>query len=184
MCVHKCDLKAPLKISAWALLPLSPHSPDTGSGLSLFGCLGTYWPGPSASQLLYSFKYLLKAFFGPGTGQSWALTSENLQPHVKDKPYSKNHTIKYSASKCLFLKRYFYVDHFLKSLLNLLQYCFCFIFCFFGLQASGILVPQPGIEPAPLALEGTVLIPGPPGKSLSRCFFFLLWNWFKFTKKY
>ena len=70
---------------------------------------------------------------------------------------------------------------FKKSLLNLLQYCFCFIFCFFGLQASGILVPQQGIEPAPPALEGEVLTPGPPGKSPSRCSFFLLWNRFRFT---
>ena len=41
-----------------------------------------------------------------------------------------------------------------KSLLNLLQYCFCFIFCFFGHLAYGILVPGPEME-APLpTLEG------------------------------
>ena len=39
---------------------------------------------------------------------------------------------------------------FLKSLLNLLQYCFCFMFCFFGLEACGILVPRSGIELHPL----------------------------------
>ena len=39
------------------------------------------------------------------------------------------------------------VDHF-KSLLNLLQYCFCFMFWIFGQEACGILVPQPGIKPA------------------------------------
>ena len=55
---------------------------------------------------------------------------------------------------------------FLKSLLNLLQYCFCFMFWFFGPEAYGILAPQPGIEPAPPALEGEVLTTGPPGKSL------------------
>ena len=33
--------------------------------------------------------------------------------------------------------------------------------------ACGILVPQPGIEPTP-ALEGGLLTPGPPGKSLPR----------------
>lgn len=65
-----------------ALLPLSSHSPDTGSGLSLFGCLGTYWPAPSAPQLLYSFKYLLKAFYGPGTGlgaEGWAVIGPNFR---------------------------------------------------------------------------------------------------------
>ena len=56
--------------------------------------------------------------------------------------------------------------HFLKSLLNLLQYCFCFMFWFFGPGACGILAPQPGIEPAPPALEGKVLTTGPPEKSL------------------
>ena len=30
---------------------------------------------------------------------------------------------------------------FFKSLLNLLQYCFCFMFCFFGCKACGILAP-------------------------------------------
>ena len=48
-------------------------------------------------------------------------------------------------------KRY---NIFLKSLLNLLQYCFCFMFWFFGCDACGILAPRPGIEPAPPALEG------------------------------
>ena len=43
----------------------------------------------------------------------------------------------------------------------MLQYCFCF----FGCKACEILVPQPGIEPTPLALEGEVLTTGPPGKS-------------------
>ena len=56
---------------------------------------------------------------------------------------------------------------FLKSLLNLLQYCFCFMyFWIFGREACGILTPQPGIKPAPPALEGRVLTTGPPGKSL------------------
>ena len=55
--------------------------------------------------------------------------------------------------------------HFLKSLLNLLQFCFCFMFCFFGCEACGILAPQPGIRPTSLALEDKVLIAVPPGKS-------------------
>ena len=53
---------------------------------------------------------------------------------------------------------------FKKSLLNVLQYCFCFMFCFFGHEACGVLAPWPGIEPTPPALEGKVLTTGPPGK--------------------
>ena len=67
-------------------------------------------------------------------------------------------------------KIFFDVDCSLKSLLNLLQYCFCFMFWFFGYEAHGILALQPGIEPTPCALEGTVLTTGPTGKSL-RCLF-------------
>ena len=53
----------------------------------------------------------------------------------------------------------------LKSLLNLLQYCFCFMFWFFGHEACGISAPQPGIEPTPPTLQGKVFTTGPPGKS-------------------
>ena len=50
----------------------------------------------------------------------------------------------------------------LKSLLNILQYCFfffflqycfCLMFLFFGHEACGILVPWSGIKPVPPALE-------------------------------
>ena len=68
---------------------------------------------------------------------------------------------------CLFIYLFFWCGPFLKSLLNLLQYCFCFIFWSLGRKACGILAPRPGIEPAPLALEGEVLTTGLPGKSLS-----------------
>ena len=44
----------------------------------------------------------------------------------------------------------------LKSLMNLLQYCLCFMFCFFGPEVCGILVPWPGIEPTSFVLEGKV----------------------------
>ena len=39
------------------------------------------------------------------------------------------------------------------------------MFWFFGPKACGILVPRPGIEQAPPALEGEVLTNGSPGKS-------------------
>ena len=42
------------------------------------------------------------------------------------------------------------------KLLNLLQYCFCFKFCYFGPKACGILVPRPRIELVSLALESKV----------------------------
>ena len=41
-----------------------------------------------------------------------------------------------------FLKIFFWYGPFLKSLLNLLQYCFCFTFCFLGREVCGILAPQ------------------------------------------
>ena len=54
-----------------------------------------------------------------------------------------------------FIKDFFFnVDRFLKSLLNLLLYCFCFMFWFFGHEACGILAPRPRIEPTASALEG------------------------------
>ena len=56
------------------------------------------------------------------------------------------------------------------SLLNLLQYCFCFMFCFSVHKACGILAPPPGIEHSPLAFEDEVLTSGSPGKSLEYWF--------------
>ena len=46
------------------------------------------------------------------------------------------------------------------------------MFWFFGPGACGILAPQPGIEPAPPALEGKVLTTGPPEKSQDLPFIF------------
>ena len=70
---------------------------------------------------------------------------------------------------------------FLKSLLNLLHYRFCFLFWFFGSGACWTLLPQPGIVPVSPALKGKVLITtGPPSKS-QKCycvFSFYRWrNW-------
>ena len=42
------------------------------------------------------------------------------------------------------------------------------MFWFFGPKAYGILAPQPGIKPAPFALEGEISTTGPQGKSLER----------------
>ena len=60
------------------------------------------------------------------------------------------------------------MDNFLKPLLNLLQYWLVFFFydfwCF-GHEAGGISAPWPGIEPAPLTLEGEVVTTRPSRKS-------------------
>ena len=40
------------------------------------------------------------------------------------------------------------------------------MFWFFGLEACGILAPQPGIKPTPPVLEEEVLTTGPSAKSL------------------
>ena len=62
----------------------------------------------------------------------------------------------------LFLKKK--CGPFSKSLLNLLQYCFCFMFWYFGREACGILAPPPWISHPPPALESKVLTTGLPGK--------------------
>jgi len=53
----------------------------------------------------------------------------------------------------------------LKSLLNLLPYCFCFMSCLSDHKACGILAPQSRLEPTSAALEGQVLTTGLPGTS-------------------
>ena len=65
-----------------------------------------------------------------------------------------------------FFSRFFCGGPFLKSLLNLSQYCFCFMsvfmFQFFDPKARGTLASQAGIESVPFALEGEIFTPGPP----------------------
>ena len=53
-----------------------------------------------------------------------------------------------------------------KVLLNLKQFCFCFMFWVFDWKTCGVLAPRPGIEPAPSPMEGEVLTTAPPAKSL------------------
>ena len=75
----------------------------------------------------------------------------------------------YPVSMLFFL--FFFLRFFLTwtifkmSLLNLLQYCFCFMFWSFFYKACRILAPRPGIEPKPPALEGETLTTGLPVKS-------------------
>ena len=48
--------------------------------------------------------------------------------------------------------------------LNLLQYCFCLMFWFFGHEARGILTPLSATQSLPFAPEGEILTTGPPRK--------------------
>ena len=58
---------------------------------------------------------------------------------------------------------------FFKSLLTLLQYCFCFMFWFFlGPEACGIFAAWPGIEFVSHVLKGGVLNHWVPGKSCDK----------------
>jgi len=66
------------------------------------------------------------------------------------------------------------LNWFLTSLLNFLQYCFCFMSWFFGHGACGISAPQPGIKPAPCALEGKFQPldhQGSPKHFISKCYY-------------
>ena len=80
----------------------------------------------------------------------------NPNPHLRltiTLPCSKAH-LRHGGSLCFqsalfFFLRFFWCGPFLKSLLNLLQYCFCFMLWFFGHKACGILAPRPGIKPVP-----------------------------------
>ena len=71
----------------------------------------------------------------------------------------------------IFFLRFFFFneDQFLRSSLNLLQCCFCFVFCFFGPKAYGFLAHWPGIEPS--ALEGKVFTTGLPEKPMIKLIF-------------
>ena len=80
------------------------------------------------------------------------------------------------GSICIYLRFFFFkCGWFLKSLLNLLQYCFCFRFWFFSCKACENLSSSPGIKPAPPALEGEILTTGPLEKSLFSCILMDIW---------
>ena len=56
------------------------------------------------------------------------------------------HLLEMSQCSFFFKIFFFFGQPFVESLLNLLQYGFCFMFCFFGHEACGVLVPPSGIE--------------------------------------
>ena len=61
------------------------------------------------------------------------------------------------------------LNHFKKILLFVINMTLLLI-CFFGPEVCGVLASWPGIEPAPLALEGIFLITGPGKSHDSPCF--------------
>ena len=94
-----------------------------------------------------------------------------IQPSHLPKVESKILPLWSSNAHCIdssppfFFLKTFWCEPFLKSLLNLLQFCFCFVFWFFGHhEACGTLGPRQGIEPETTALEGEFVTTGPPGK--------------------
>ena len=97
-----------------------------------------------------------------------SLLSSQKMVKAKQTSYPKFH-------HCWFLlfKIFFWCGPFLKSLLNLLQYCFGFIFWFFVCEAYRILDPSPGIKLTPPALEGEVLATRPPEKLPHHCQFLI-----------
>ena len=86
-------------------------------------------------------------------GVSWPLPPDSQAQPLAQRRLSRNKwTIKCNAYDGVEFGFFFFnVDHFLKSSLNLLQYCFCFMFCFFGHKTRGIFAPRSGIEPVPPA---------------------------------
>ena len=62
------------------------------------------------------------------------------------------------------------------SLLNLLKYCFCFMFFGFSAMRPGgsYLASQAGIKSTPLALEGEIPTTGLSGKSQARILLFTM----------
>ena len=56
------------------------------------------------------------------------------------------------ASKCdsVIFSKIFLCGSFLKSSLNLLHHCFCYMLWSFGREAWGIMAPQLGIKPTPM----------------------------------
>ena len=89
------------------------------------------------------------------------------QNSVKQLSFNKKYIFKKSQKFPKTLKKIFFCDVDLFKSLYYICYNIVsvFMFWFFGCEACGILVPQSGIESAPLALEGKVLTTGLPGKS-------------------
>ena len=96
--------------------------------------------------------------------QNTWMTAKKLGPGIVKK---SRYLFIYGFLLLFFKKTFWCGPFFKKSLLNLSQYCFCFMFWFLGCKACGILAPRAGIEPATLhPLEGEVITTGLLGKLL------------------
>ena len=86
-----------------------------------------------------------------------------------------------TSNSCFFLFKIFWII-FLKSLLNLLQYCLCFmtlLFLCFGHKEYVILAPQPGIKPTPVHWKtkpSSLDLQGSPQFISCSCQFTLCWR--------
>ena len=144
-----CDAGDPGSIPEWR------RSPGEGNGNTIqYSCLGNPMDREPGGLQFMGLQRI---------GHDLVTKSHNVDRYaVSLNPH--NQCVWYVISLFFFKNIFLDVDHFLKSLLNLLKYCFCFIFHFFGPKAYEILAPQPGIKPVPPSLEGKVLTTGPPGK--------------------
>lgn len=103
--------------------------------------------------------------WGPGFSLSW-LDTFCLTGHLQRQFCSQQIPTKFKNIS-LFLMNFLKFGPFAKSLLHLLQHCFCStLFFFFGWQACGILALWSGTEPSLPALKGEVVTSGPPGRFL------------------
>ena len=161
-------------------IPGLGRSPGDGNGNVLqYSCLGNHmdrrryssWGCKELDVTEHTPPSLLPAPT-PSHTMSLALSSCHQTSQARKLLWRKRLSLLFDSkvmwSKICFFKDFFFFfcEPFLKSLLNLLQCCFCFMFWFFGLKPCRILVPWPGVEPALPAWEGKVLVTGPPGKSL------------------
>ena len=122
---------------------------------------------------IHSAKCFSKGFSNNFNSTKIFFPYEPKTSFVSSTTFRTQHKTTWAINSSLnFLKIFFWCGPFLKSLLNLLEYCFCFMFWFSNRKAYGILAPWPGIEPTPLASEDEVLTTGLPGKSHSLIF----WN--------
>ena len=134
----------------------------------------------SSLWLPYNREMLLHSFLDEGMetnkGKGSCLSSHSLQLAVsRFKPASLNF-----LALALFKFFFFLPWTILNSLLNLLQYCFCFILWFLDHKACGIFAIWGGIDLAPPAIE--VLTTGPPGSPKSLLPFFFKWLFKKVFK--
>jgi len=73
-----------------------------------------------------------------------------------------------------FFEKIFLCGPFFKVVIESVTILLLFHILLFWPPGKWDLGSQQGTEPAPPALDGEVLTPGPPGKAPSRCSFFLL----------